>query len=380
VQVYDADGATNSLNSDPSLQATATTCYITTASQAFNSAEDLGYGRSRGYYQPSTDGYADWYADGDDGADTNSGGTWATAFGTLGKFNDVAVAGDTLACVGTFVELLAPTMDGVSGNKIVFIDSLRFTDGINLTQPDTVWTAIVTRNGTANPAASFGNANYFTIIGFHFTNTNGDNFTLSAVAYELSLYQCKFSDFDGYGLLMEGLSDYEIISCLFLGDGVTPWAAIRDATGTGTTNKIYNNTIYGSWAIDGGIRMTGSASTAWDVRNNIVVNTSGTADDHAVEILNSQVIDTWDYNIYQAGIAAIWGTTDSTITTLAGWQTWVQANGDVDGATNSLNQDPALKATATSCYIDYGDAVTPVDLGYGATGAAVSRRRFIRIN
>ena len=51
VDNYDADGATNSLNGDPSLQSVTTTCFILDTSNAFEAGTDLGYGDDIGYFQ-----------------------------------------------------------------------------------------------------------------------------------------------------------------------------------------------------------------------------------------------------------------------------------------------------------------------------------------
>ena len=53
VNNYDGDGSSNSLLTDPSLQAVTTTAYITNASAAFGAGTDLGFGTSIGYFQPA---------------------------------------------------------------------------------------------------------------------------------------------------------------------------------------------------------------------------------------------------------------------------------------------------------------------------------------
>ena len=51
VQADDADGEANAINSDPALQAVATSAYILTTSPASGAGEDVGFGDNIGYFQ-----------------------------------------------------------------------------------------------------------------------------------------------------------------------------------------------------------------------------------------------------------------------------------------------------------------------------------------
>ena len=112
------------------------------------------------------------YVSANTGNDTNGGTGWGDAWLTIGKaITDGLSAADIVVCVGTFTEEVATAVDGTSGNKITFIDSLRFTDGINFTNPDTVWTAVISNNG-GNYVFDVSNDNFQSIVGFDISDSN----------------------------------------------------------------------------------------------------------------------------------------------------------------------------------------------------------------
>ncbi len=320
----------------------------------------------------SINGYSQsvWFVSANTGNDSNDGTSWAQAELTLGEAaaNDVTV-GDTVVCVGTFTELLATSVDGTAGNYIVWIDSLRYTDGVNSTKPDTVWTAII--DGTSlclNPTGEV----FYKFIGFDFTSSTGDGVNIGNASDNWTFWQNRWSGSISNDCLDVGVASgtNEIISNLF----IAGWRSMRllSAFLSGTWT-IANNTSYSSQTIES-VTISGDDSPALtlELKNNIFYNTSTTNSDYAISVdpgngtINA--VDDWNNNLLEALTSnGDWfefnGTAGSTI---AAWEDSVN-NYDADGATNTLNTDPSIQNPTTTAYIlnTSPAAEAGVDLGFG---------------
>jgi len=325
------------------------------------------------------------------GNDSNSGNDFANAWLTLGKaVTDGQAAGDTIVCEGEFDEQLTPTADGTSGSKIVWIDSVRFTDGFSATLPDTSWGAIIDRNGSAVHCFNSTNDDFHNFIGFEFEGGTVAN-VIWNLADGLLFWQCKFDPTGDAGSshisISNGTVD-SVISCVFISSSEIANGSAFGANGTNPDDGIYivNNTVYGNFKNDNPLEINGSGG--WTVLNNLLQNIhSGAGNGYVVSIgTPASTVSNFNNNLfYQSGGKTDWfifnGTAGSTI---AAWEDSVN-NYDGDGATNSLNTDPSLQSVNTTAFILNTSAAfeAGTDLGYGddigyfqIAAAAVTRRKW----
>ncbi len=305
------------------------------------------------------------------GSDTDNGTTWALAWLTLGKaVSETQVAGDTVAChsiAGSeFTENLTPSVDGTSSSKIVWIDSVRYEDGINLTQPDTVWTAIVAPG--SGDGINLAGDDYHTFIGFHVDGALSDGIEARISSTGILLLQCKvsMSTAAGSSLYLGSSAGVDsVISCLLIGTGDN---GIK-ATG-GATHYFVNNTIRGNWTSSFPSLGVHLNSEGYTFRNNIIEETSSTTSYHSIGTTSTvDYIDDFNNNIYfapnQTNAFLFNGASFDLIAT---WEDSVNnAAHDPDGASNSLLTDPALQSPTTTCFILDTSAAfeAGTDLGYG---------------
>lgn len=318
----------------------------------------------------------------DDGNDGNDG-TSFPGFLTLTAAEQDADfgAGDTLIVVGTCTETLAPTETGTSGNKIVYIDSTRFTDGFSLTVPDTVWPALIDGGGVRTFGIQMTSGDDFIdIIGIDFKQCNARFIDMPTGSSDNKMLQCRFRDHgDGVGPAVSfTVGTDSLISCLFLADGANN---IDNAIGTVAGGYIVNNTFHGTFTsfctdIDG--------NTGIVFRNNLLNNVSSTAGDNTIKVFNVNAVGDFNNNLYHGpSLTNDWRFVAANITLISVWEDSVN-NHDADGATASINSDPSLQNVATTASILNTSAAfeAGTDLGFGddigyfqiAATAAVRRR------
>jgi len=210
-------------------------------------------------------------------------------------------------------------------------------------------------------AIDFSGDDYYTVFGIHVFGASTHTIRMRSGSDNNAIFQCKFTGAALAEVAYRAAND-SVISCLFLSSANT---AFDTGTGFGTGNVVLNNTMYGSNSV-----------TAWNVqnsgggmkyRNNIAYNTSSTTPDHAGRTTDRGVIDDFNNNIWYApDVTNTWEFNGASFDLLATWVDSVN-NNDVDGATNSLNTDPALQAvTRTAHILDTSAAFEAgTDLGYG---------------
>lgn len=322
----------------------------------------LGYGQDVKYV-------SFWGNDGS--GDGSQGNPWLT----LGMaVSDGQAAGDTVVVHGfesseTFVEQLAPAADGTAGSKIVWIDSLRYADGINSTKPDTFWTAVIDP-GTFRCIQLSGD-DFHDFIGFNFLDP-----TLYAIdinnADGNKFWQCKLSKIDAnnssvFMLWQQNASVNDtLISCLVLTTKDVRFGIGSD--GSANSLVVLNSTIYMSATNWSSFLSQATSGASITLKNNIIQNYSTTSGDWAIAIDDVAGVADFNNNIFEgAGGDGNWfrfnGQTGSTI---AAWEDSVN-NYDADGATNSLNTDPSIQNPTTTAFIlnTSPAAEAGVDLGYG---------------
>lgn len=327
------------------------------------------------------------------GSDTDLGSTWTDAWATISESNNNNLAeGDTLIVAdGSYAETFNPTPDGASDRKITLIDSLRYTDGWDEADPDTLWPTIITGSDARSYGLQFSGDDYWNVIGFQITECN-----LYSVSWDNSdgnrIQQCNItgtpSSSDAWAIRMtSGSSADSVISCLVNTTSFHRFQILNNATGS---IYVVNNTFYGNnW--DSVIELQSASAATFE--NNIVENTSTTSGDRVVVVTNAGTVGTFDYNTYDIDNAGDpWESPSSTTySTLSAWRTWVQANGDADGEDNSYDQEPVLVRPTTVGIIAYSDSEAGVDRGYGtrqgyyqptapAASGTATRRRFVRPN
>ncbi len=292
----------------------------------------LGYGQDVRFISDNT------------GNDSNSGVDFANAWLTLGMaVSDGQAAGDTVVCVGTFTEELQPTADGTDGNPIVWIDSLRYVDGFNATQPDTFWTAII--DGETY-CVQTNDDDWYDFIGFNMTSASSRLVFTSTISNGNKFYQVKFSGHDGssWHILLTS-TDNDLYSCLILDDGSSNFGLSLESNYSG---NIYNNTFRGSFSTTIIQFTDGIGTDDCNFKNNIIDATSGGDIDLRANFRDN--INSFDNNIYNGTATNLWDFNSTAFNLIATWEDSVN-NHDVDGAASSLGTDPVLQATATTAYI-----------------------------
>ncbi len=334
---------------------------------------------------PSLAGTTTKFVSANTGNDTNSGDSWADAYLTMGGLNGNLSAGDTAACVGTFTEVVQPTYDGTSGNKIIVMDSLSYTDGLNLTNPDTtsLWSAIIDGEATRGSAFDIGGEEYITFIGFDVKDCINQSIDISAGVGILFL-QCRVRDHgDGGGSLahLSSAGPDSVISCLFIGDAAVSFGVQIDQN-AGNEIVFMNNTIIGDFTISA-IIFSGTSPVV--LINNLVENTSSTGADHAglLEAGDEASISNWDNNLWYApSVTNTWEFGGANFDLLATWVDSVN-NYDIDGEENAKNEDPGTAANTTTAFIttasnafgvaennDFNDPIDPSAGWYQPLGVA----------
>jgi hypothetical protein len=301
------------------------------------------------------------------GNDSNEGWGRGFAYGkkTLGAATSTRLAdGDTIICAADrasglgFTEELTPIV-GTSGKKITYIDSLRFIDGLKVTEPDTSWTAFINGGDVRASCVDASNKDYWDIIGFEFDNATASSFLMSSGCAGVKILQNKFlgvtdSGADNYIKISgAGSENDSVISNLFIG---SVQYCIDFGAGSAGPYYIVNNTTYASsgrhlWHMD-----VGSVGSTF--KNNISYNTSSGSDDTAIEVEDVDMVGDWNNNCFKSNAAA------QTffivrVDTQPVWEDSVQSptgGNDPDGATATLFTDPSLQAVATSCYITISSA------------------------
>jgi len=324
------------------------------------------------------------------GNDSNSGVDFANAWLTLGKaVTDGQAAGDTVVIAGTFTELLSPSVDGTSGNSIVWIDSVYYTDGFPAVV-DTTWLAIIDGSSLARCVdLSSDDFHKFIHIDMFGANTHVLQFSK---ADNSRLTHCRFRGHgDGSGVLViltgSNSQTDTVDYCLFLGDNsVEDGLKIDNSSGTGL-HVIDHNTFHGSFTTQA-VNLR-SANGTITFTNNIIENTSSS--DIGITLEDSSFLaDTkFDFNITHSVTTTkryhfTPGTPATDIESVTAWADSLQTIVSGTNADNSLGQDPLLLNEGTTCTIDgtspaEGAAQGGLDMGYYQFTAAGGRRRFIGV-
>jgi len=297
-----------------------------------------------------------------DGNDGNDGLTRANAWLTVGKTTGNLAAGDSVVLgVGDWDETLAPTDDGASGNKIMFLDSLTFIDGWDPALPDTNWVSTI-------DLIALSGDDYFDFLHIGVDGSGAGELCTNATTTGVKYQQCRFTNPGNTSRMFRfnGTNTNDsLVSCLFT-DAASRRGVHMESGSTGNF-LIANNTIHSSFTNEGFL-IDGAAGLNLILKNNIVHQTSSTTSDYAIRVLNkANVIDDWDNNIYYAPSVTNTFSFDGTdFDVLATWADSVN-NYDGDGAANTLNEDPDLKSDFLTDYTDSGDAGFEAgeDLGFG---------------
>ncbi len=313
------------------------------------------------------------YVSANTGSDLNLvAASWDSAWATLGMaVTDGQVAGDTVVCVGTFTEEVAPTADGSTNSYIVWIDSLLFTDGINHTKPDTNWSAIIDGNSGQRCVVLVGD-DFHEFVGFGFTNADVNMIWQHSTTLNTIIRQCKLynaSDINNWFIDVSGDS-MQVISSLFLEDTEAN-GCINTGGGTDFL-QVYNNTFYGLFDFTT-VEFTGSGgSGGTKFKNNIVHNprTVSSGDETIVVGVPASSILEFDFNLYMssATITTKYEFNGADFDLIATWEDSVNNYDSPNGAANSIGEtDPELQAVATTAYIlnTSPAAEAGTDLGFG---------------
>ena len=302
------------------------------------------------------------------GNDVDGGGA-ADPWVTWGKAAGVLAAGDTVVIgPGEYLETeINPLNDGTSGNEIVWIDSTLFVhwtdNGINFAEIPTDTTlyhnAILDGSGGAGHAFRLRNDNFHQFYGLWFRDA-AQTFDFDA-GNDSKLHFCKSS---AGSVFNTSSANDSLISCLVLNTSATVTALVGGST-AGPGMAVFNNTFRGDYTTN---NWTLKGDGIWQIKNNFVENTSAVSSDIIATLTSgdaSLIIDDWDFNIYYGpNLTNEWSFQGLNISTFSVWVDSVD-NYFAGAEANSLNQDPKLKAVATTCYVDIGDAVTGENLGYG---------------
>lgn len=311
-----------------------------------------------------------WFASANTGNDGNDGTSWAQAMATLGGVEGLAIsAGDTIVCVGEFSEVWNMSVSGTSGNSIIAIDSVRYTDGFDEADPDTAWSAII--NGTDRCIEALSQHDFRVFIGFEFYSADAAEVDFGSGVNDWKVQQCRIFNHNGTGInerfiITGGASRDSLISCVIISNGDVGYGFRIGSSGAGDF-YIANNTFYGTWS-GGGFFVWGSSGTTF--KNNILVQLSSTTNDYLVEVRSTASIGDFDNNLYRtANTTDPWNFFDDV--DIALFTVWVDSvnNHDADGEANSDSIDASLQAVATTCYITSGSAAFGAgeDLGFGTS-------------
>lgn len=312
------------------------------------------------YFKWEKKGNTVYYASSLSGDDSDNGTTWALAEATLGAVQGDASDGDTLACNGSFGELLAISLSGSSGSsKVTWMDSLSFTLGVNSTNPDTskIWSATIEGGDTRANCVSFDGDSYVDMVGFYFKNSTSIARNQGGTSGGNMLWQCKFDSISGSGNEAQYISHTSssvqdsVISCLFIGNGGNDAFLISNVTGS---LFWVNNTMTGtaqwrafSYGSDQGVK--------WEVKNNIF---SHNTDIWGMVTDQSDMVEDgsdWDNNMYyfnsRTETQRYWF-----ITSLATWAVWQDSLQiyDGDAETNGSEANPGLNSITTTAFITTG--------------------------
>lgn len=342
-----------------------------------------------------------WFVSSDKGNDANGGTSWSDAVAGLNKPNDLAVsAGDTIVYSGYwFFSQWWPSFSGTEGNRIVCIDSFRYTNGVNLTIPDTVWSARINSGGNGFFTLYLcggdqnGDDDYIDFIGFELWGA--DDEVVQVGGYDFgpayssghTFLQCKFSGstYDGeWRFISMGWGDARFVSCLFVGNGDYckyaahaygldgTWVEYINCTfagyynGKGDGTEDYTTFLGGWFQGDPGNHIFKGCKT---FKNNIVVNLSADENDF---LGNFEVIDTlgnYDYNLYYTPtVTRLFKFNGVYISSYSAYVDSMQYY-EPDAEANSVfGENPLFKNTETYYILDDSPAFNVgEDLGYGTS-------------
>lgn len=281
------------------------------------------------------------------GNDANGGTGWGDAYATLGKLNGNLSAGDTATCNGTFDEQFTPSDDGTT-SKIVIMDSLSYTNGVNLANPDTtnLWSAII-EPSVASRCVTFSNDTAYKFIGFVFKDA-GTYLVICATGGENNfLLQNKFLDGAPRALRLTTSRDTVVSNYFYMATGAGRGIEIT----TGNDAFIAQNTLAGIYTVSA-IDFDGGAIT---VLNNLVENVSSTAGDLCIRGADNTALN-WEGNLYYGPSLTDFGDYATVgYSTIGSWRTAIQTD-DPNGEQNSVEADPTLLSEATTGYITTGSA------------------------
>jgi len=305
-----------------------------------------------------------------DGNDsTNDGTTWPgfltlTAAEADGDFAE----GDTIVFIGKCTEIFAPTQDGASGNKCVLIDSVSFVDGFTPAQPDTVWLAEINGQDTRARCIALNADDFWDIIHVKTDSSTGEDLQLSSAdgnKIQQSWLRGRPASGSARSVRIVGSSLTDsLISNVFHTQGVGGRGILMDNS-TSTTHYIVNNTFIGDYRLSG-FDLNASAGNLV-FRNNLIHNTSAVSADFAFDVSNVTAVSDFNNNLYYApSVTNTWSFGGASFDLLATWVDSVD-NHDADGATNSLNSDPALQNPNNTAHILNTSPAfeAGTDLGFG---------------
>ncbi len=324
------------------------------------------------------------------GNDVDDGNSWPEAYATLGAFNGTLSATDTAVAHGPigneFDEQFTPSDDGTS-SKIVFMDSLSYTNGINLTNPDTtnLWSAIIAPS-VASRCITFSSDTAYKFIGFVFKDASTYLVICASGGENNFLLQNKFLDGAGRSVRITVNRDSVVSNYFYMATGSGRGIEVT----TGNDAFIAQNTLAGIYTVSA-IDFDQGAIT---VLNNLVENTSSTAGDLCIRGADNTALN-WEGNLYYGPSLTEFGDYATVgYSTISSWRTAIQTD-DADGEQNAVEADPDLQSEATTGYITissaaydiaednliWNDASNP-SAGYyqpvaAAPPAAVSRQRLV---
>lgn len=304
--------------------------------------------------------------------DSGNGLSWATAKQTLTAFSGMLSAGDTVVAKGawgTFNIDGADYPNGTSSDYVVFIDSLRYTNGYNEAYPDTVYGA---RIYSFTDSGLILNHSYYKFLGWSFwsqANTKA-GIDIGADGDYVVIQNCyAIQEYPrSYGVRFNvGSKNSKIISCLVLSDrGFGIWIGDDDT-------YIYNCTIIKFGGDNSNTQYSGifTNSTAYPpvfVSNNMVIITVEHYDGHKFVNFHSQASTTqFDYNLYHApektGSYFLYYTT--VCDDIESWRTALSVE-YAEAETHSVMSDPLFLETSHYAIDETSPAYEAgYDLGYG---------------
>jgi len=322
------------------------------------------------------------------GDDGDNGSTWALAFQTLGQADNTVSAGDTVVCNGTWGALTVNGNHGTSGNTIVWIDSLRYTNGYNNALPQTTYSASIVVTSAAFCIDI--QRNYHEFLGFSMVGsssclgnvqTNSDYDVLKNCYLECSVLNS--SNF----WTASGATDDSLISCLM----------VRKTNGGGNNVfSYYNCFLYNcTFIISGNISLcqftlsNALGNPDGRVKNCLFCGSDITSEAKRISLNGTNVTDEYDYNIYYWPNQAdtYYGIGASNYDSHADFETALGAF--LEGAEASSSQENINFLETTNYTIDNSSPAwnTASDIGYGTNrgyyqeaGSASTRKNVIIIN